>query len=209
MSEQESQLAKALVKVQANLPAVHKGATGQIGGRHNYRYADLADITAAVLPVLAENGLAWMTTPTYDADGRFVLAYELLHVSGESRTGSYPLPSGKPQDIGSAITYGRRYTLCSVVGVVADEDDDGAAAQNARQEPQRARQRSVGESVADKARAELRKLCDQNGWPMSRVAAQFEKEYDQILKTTDDAALIEAFTASLVANAEHVLRDNG
>lgn len=209
MPEQESQLAKALVKVQANLPVVHKGATGQIGGRHNYRYADLADITAAVLPVLAENGLAWMTKPAFDADGRFVLEWELLHVSGESRTGSWLLPSGKPQDIGSAMTYGRRYSLCSVVGVVADEDDDGAAAQNARQEPQRARQRSVGESVADKARAELRKLCDQNGWPMSRVAAQFEKEYGQILKTTDDAALIEAFTASLVANAEHVLRDNG
>jgi hypothetical protein len=80
------------------------------------------------LPLLGENGLAWVTRPTIVAD-RFVLVYELLHTSGEKISGEYPLPAnGSPQALGSAITYARRYCLCAVTGVAADDDDDGQAA---------------------------------------------------------------------------------
>jgi hypothetical protein len=57
-----------------------------------------------------------------------VLAYAVLHESGEERSGEYPLPdptSARPQDIGSAITYARRYSFCAVTGLVTEEDDDG------------------------------------------------------------------------------------
>lgn len=42
----------------------------------------------------------------------------------------FPIPpKGSPQQIGSAITYARRYTLCALLQIVtADEDDDGNAA---------------------------------------------------------------------------------
>jgi hypothetical protein len=69
--------------------------------------------------------------PTVTEDGRFVLAYELRHTSGELINGSYPLPDPTrttPQQVGSALTYARRYTLCCVTGVVPDEDDDGTVA---------------------------------------------------------------------------------
>jgi ERF superfamily len=62
-----------------------------------------------------------------------VLAYSLVHASGEREDGIYPLTGGAPQEQGSAITYARRYCLCAVTGVAADADDDGQAAQTAHQ----------------------------------------------------------------------------
>lgn len=137
MSEQESELGKALAQVQAELPEVKKERTAKVqmkqGGEYSYTYADLASISAQVLPLFAKNGLSWLTMPTIDDHGHFVLRYELLHSSGESRVGHYPLPdpSAKAQEMGSAITYARRYTLCSVAGVVPEDDDDGRMAQHA------------------------------------------------------------------------------
>jgi len=134
-------LAAALAAVQADLPPIAKGETATVqtkqGGSYRYSYADLADVSQVILPLLGKRGLSWITRPTI-ADGRFVLAYELLHTSGESRTGEYPLPDrGTPQEIGSAITYARRYALCAVTGVApaADDDDGAAATQRAQREP--------------------------------------------------------------------------
>jgi hypothetical protein len=78
-----SELTKALVEVQANLPQIHKGETAKVGA-YSYKYADLPTITAEILPVLSKHGLAWTTRPTFDDNGTFVLAYELRHISGEA-----------------------------------------------------------------------------------------------------------------------------
>lgn len=134
-------LAAALARVQAELPTVGKGETAEVegvtkGGRpfkYKYNYADLAAVSKTILPLLGANGLSWITRPTINDGGKFVLAYELLHISGESRSGEYPLTGGTPQEIGSAITYARRYTLCSVTGVAPEQDDDDAAAASNRQ----------------------------------------------------------------------------
>lgn len=129
-------LTAALADVQAHLPAISKDRTAKVktktGSDYSYSYVDLATISAAVLPLLGAAGLAWTTLPTLDEAGRFVLRYQLRHVSGDELTGAYPLPGGgTAQELGSAITYGRRYCLCSVVGVAPDEDDDGQAASKA------------------------------------------------------------------------------
>jgi hypothetical protein len=124
-------LTAALAAVQADLPRISKSETAEVktktGGTYKYTYADLAAVSAAVLPKLAAQGLAWVTAPTL-VDGRLVLAYELRHTSGEKVEGTYPLTGGTPQEIGSAITYARRYCLCSVTGVAPESDDDDAAA---------------------------------------------------------------------------------
>lgn len=127
-----SELAKALASVQANLPAIAKGETAEVKNKdgkklYDYHYADLAGVSDAILPLLGKNGLAFTAWPTLD-DGRFVLAYALIHEGGEERAGIYPLPSsGTPQDIGKAITYARRYCLCAVTGVAPGGDDNDAA----------------------------------------------------------------------------------
>lgn len=127
-------LGEALAAVQADVPEVLKAAKAVIPGKegrsgYQYSYADLADVTRAILPLLGQHGLAWATLPTL-VEGRFVLVYKLMHgASGEVLEGMYPLPDrGSPQDMGGAITYARRYALCSVSGVAPDDDDDAAQA---------------------------------------------------------------------------------
>ena len=135
-------LNKALSQLQGELPKVTKGNEGKItyegkdgreGGSYKYKYADLADVTAAVGPLLARYGLAFHCAPMIDpADRRLmILSWSLLHESGEEKTGEWPLGlvNQKPQSLGSAITYGRRYCLSAATGIVAEDDDDGQRSQ--------------------------------------------------------------------------------
>lgn len=125
-------LAGALAWVQSKLPEVPKSETAHVRsdkGSYSYSYANLAQVSKKILPLLGEAGLAFIAKPMFNAEGKFVLSYKLLHVSGEAETGEYPLPqSATAQQLGSAITYARRYTLCSITGVAPDQDDDDAAA---------------------------------------------------------------------------------
>jgi hypothetical protein len=133
MTEHAS-LTAALSAFQAELPDVSKGSTNPA---FKSKYADLADVVKVVLPALAKHGLAWVTAPDITEHG-MVLRYELRHTSGDAITGSWPLPDGaKAQELGSWITYGRRYTLGAVTGIAPDEDDDGNAAKGAVSPPKR------------------------------------------------------------------------
>lgn len=142
MADKPSGLAGALAGFQAELPSIGKDSKATVPGKdgkagYSYRYADLASISAVVLPLAAKYGLSFTARPTLDEQGRFVLAYSLRHTSGEHDDGAYPLPpsNARPQDVGSAITYARRYALCSVFGIAPDEDDDGQQAPPASRQP--------------------------------------------------------------------------
>lgn len=148
----DDNLATALARVQAQLVPVGKDKKAN-AGQYSYTYADLASVQAAVLPLLAAEGLAWIARPTMQ-DERFVLAYTLAHgPSGEREDGHYPLPDptrGTPQQIGSAITYARRYCLSAVVGVATEDDDGKAASDGAAPKAQSRRPKPEG-SAADAA----------------------------------------------------------
>jgi hypothetical protein len=122
----------ALAKFQAALPKVGKEGEGQYG-----KYARLEDVSHAALPLLGELGLSFIARPTLHPEtGHLVLAYSLVHTSGEREDGFYPLvANGTPQQIGGAITYARRYALCAVTGLAPDgDDDDGHSAQQAAEQ---------------------------------------------------------------------------
>ena len=65
-------------------------------------------------------------------DNTVIVETILAHESGEWIQSDLCLPLAKhdPQGVGSAVTYGRRYGLAAIVGIVADIDDDGNAASN-------------------------------------------------------------------------------
>jgi len=140
-------LAAALVELQAALPHVTKDAENP---HFKSRYASLAALTDALLPVMAKLGLAWVCSPTIDEAMGLVLFYKLIHApSGGELAGYYPLPaSAGPQQIGSAITYARRYALCAITGLVADEDDDGNAAEAGPKNEGPARQPRTGSNAS-------------------------------------------------------------
>jgi hypothetical protein len=123
-----SEIYKALVAFQKELPNVSKGNTAKAGS-FSYKYADLTDVTEKIMPLLSKHGLAFTARPTLNHAAAFVLHYSLVHTTGEMIGGEYPLPShGSPQEIGSAITYARRYALVAITGVAPGGDDDDAAA---------------------------------------------------------------------------------
>ncbi len=113
----------ALVAAQGDLTNPPKDKTANTG-TFKYAYADLAGILDHVRPILARHGLA-VTQDVRMEDGRLLIHTRLLHKSGESLDYG-PLAGtvgSKWQDVGSGITYARRYALQAVLGIAADEDD--------------------------------------------------------------------------------------
>lgn len=131
-----SDLATALSKAQESFPPIRKTHTADVrsktGASYRYNYADLADVLEMVRPSLAKHELAVLQPITKVAgEGRIITL--LVHSSGQWIRSEYSLRltadvPDTPQAWGSAITYGRRYSLCSILGVAAEEDDDGSAA---------------------------------------------------------------------------------
>ena len=114
---------QAFVEVCGKVTNVKKDTGGQVGNT-KYKYATIDAVLEVVQPLLYANGLA--LAQFVDGDN---LVAQLVHESGQMMgLGSYNLGVFvDSQKRGSAITYGRRYQLCSIFGI-AQEDDDGAEA---------------------------------------------------------------------------------
>jgi len=127
-SEQLGELAAALVKVQAVLEGAKKTSANPF---FKSKYADLAAVWEACRKPLTDNGLSVIQTGGMEGGAEAVtVTTMLLHISGQYIKDTLVLKpkAASPQDVGSAITYARRYALAAIVGV-SPEDDDGEAAQ--------------------------------------------------------------------------------
>jgi hypothetical protein len=128
--EMSNNLAKALAAAQSEMKNAPLNRTNP---HFKSKYADLAAIRDATVPVLAKHGLS-IVQYTKMCDGTLMLHTRLLHESGEFLEGEYPLPAAydKPQVMGSAYTYAKRYSWSAMLGVSAEDDDDGNAGQGAK-----------------------------------------------------------------------------
>lgn len=91
------------------------------------KFASLAAVRNAVVPLLAKNGIC-MAQDLTTAEGSISCTTILTHSSGQQmRFGPLTLPITKAdaQGYAAAGTYAKRISLQSVCGVVGDEDDDG------------------------------------------------------------------------------------
>jgi hypothetical protein len=129
-----AELYKALLQAKQKLPVIAKTKTANIqhngGGSHRYTYADLADVDSQATPVLAEYGLLVDFEMHKADDGNQILTGMLIHPeSGGFKTSEWDVTGRTPQDQGSSITYGRRYLIGILTGIITDEDTDGRQAQ--------------------------------------------------------------------------------
>jgi hypothetical protein len=129
-SEQTADLAAALAKAQGQMRAA---AFNKTNPHFKNKYADLAAVIDAIRAPLADNGLSYTQT-TEIRDSGFALVTTLRHSTGQWVASEYPLPmAAKPQELGSALTYARRYSLSAIACIAADEDDDAEGARTTEQ----------------------------------------------------------------------------
>lgn len=123
-------LSKALAKARSEFPELRFDSTNP---HFKNQYLSLKGLLAAVEPVLAANDLLIVQTVSNSGgpNPAPALTTRLIHLESNEYIEDTMLLSAvkvDPQAQGSAITYARRYALVAVLGVVADEDDDGEAA---------------------------------------------------------------------------------
>ena len=164
---------KALAAFQAEVPNIYKNSTG-----YGYKFSDLGEINDIIKPLLTKNGLGYVQP----LDGESLKTI-IFHVeSGESIESSVIIPQhvqlakmNEFQVLGSAITYLRRYSLSSMLGLITDEDADAA-----------------GEQVKPKATKEVRNRTEEvaqgaekMGESTDDVLARAKKQINTMLEEHD------------------------
>ena len=123
-------LVAALARAQGKFPPIVKSHTNP--AFKGSQYADVADVLAIVRPVLAAEGIVVTQRTCLEDDGTVLLITELRGGDDDLIQSTFPLHvSGlTDQQVGSKLTYNRRYQLCAILGVhpVGDDDDGNLAA---------------------------------------------------------------------------------
>lgn len=143
------ELFAALASARQEFGTLTKGKTASIKsekGSYGYTYADLSDVIEATAAALAKHGLVIIQEPAMEYDGNrqiVVISGCIAHKSGAIytlRPLALPVAGGTAQAVGSAISYGRRYQLTSVLNLAAadDDGDEASAEQKLTTRPQQA-----------------------------------------------------------------------
>lgn len=125
-SESVKTLLEGFGKAQAEFPTLPKDKNG-----YNYKYTDLETVISTLRPILAKYNIGFMQALTTLENGRWAITTRLFNNAGEWIEDTTPLPDvnlakgNAAQNVGAAITYMKRYTLCAFLGVACDEDPDG------------------------------------------------------------------------------------
>lgn len=140
-SDDIGNLAKALSDLQGEITDAFKGSTAR-----SHSYADLEAVLKIARPLMNKHGLSISQMPeSSDATG-VTINNILMHTSNEWISSSMFMPlvkimsrDGKEvinvaQQMGSAISYARRYCLTSILGYTQTDDDNDA--ESYTQEPQ-------------------------------------------------------------------------
>lgn len=130
---ENSNLAQKFMRVLNEVPNFSTDETANAGSR-TYKYLNLATLLKNIKPIFEKHDIAFSQKVTFDGpgDGRQTLGTveTIIFDENEQQTVcSYPFfVTGDPQQVGSAITYARRYSLTTVLGIFPDKDDDGGYA---------------------------------------------------------------------------------
>ena len=164
------------------------------GGTYEFSYAPLDAILTAVRPVLSRHGLS-VTQRLEDVGGRPGLRTELRHAEGGVLGASFPLATvpESPQQLGSLLTYLRRYALVALLGVATEDDDDGntASGNTVKAKVISKAQRGRLFAIADEKNvpeAEVRRIVKEVTGEESTTAIPVDR-YEEIVELIEAAAV--------------------
>jgi hypothetical protein len=124
----------AFCNMQSEIPAIHK--TKSVGNA--YKYAPLDSIVEQIKPYLKKYGFSYRWTEGLTATENIKRVTCHLTGYGHEETAYIDLPimsaskmTNSIQQSGSSSTYGKRYSLCGLLGIMVDDDDDGRSMKQA------------------------------------------------------------------------------
>lgn len=210
MTDEDRTFPTALVEMQAEFETIKNVATVDTG-KFSYDYAPLPHIMDILRPILHKHRFAL----TSGIDENLNLVVTLLHESGMSRSSIHPLhKTANPKELGSEITYMRRYGTLSLCNLATEDDDDGAgaAAGGARRSksaapPKKAKRPAPSDDGLAGGKVQqiwiqLRKTenviqaTDENwsgeNWLREKIAKEFGKESTKTLTVDEANAVVDA-----------------
>lgn len=141
-------LAAAYIKAQKEMAPLLKETKGNFG-----KYATLASVQDVCIPAFSNHGIAvFQSVTTLWDEGRVYVRINCTMIHAESGESIVYEPldlvptKTDPQGIGSAITYGRRYSMMTIAGI-APEDDDGQLASTGKVEVPKTQNRQPAQPV--------------------------------------------------------------
>lgn len=136
VAPQYDKIYAALSKAQSTIKPPERNKEVEVSGKtaaganykYKFKYSTLDAIIEAVRAPLTENGL-WFVHRVEAKNAQSNAAFlvcELVHSSGQSIRSEAPInmANARHQEVGSAMSYLRRYTLTAVLGIASEEDDD-------------------------------------------------------------------------------------
>lgn len=141
----------ALAKAQKNFEAARKTANNP---HFRSKYAGLDACMDAVRDACNTQGI-FVTQTIESVESGVMIETVFAHCSGETYTGGklfMPVVKHDAQGYGSAITYGRRYSLLTACGVAPEDDDGNTATASA---PEKIIHKPTGDPLIDPARMSI------------------------------------------------------
>ena len=167
---------EAFAKFQSQVPPILKSSEVNMGaGRPRYNYASLYDIISKIQKPLGDNHLSYRWDVKNNNDIITVTCI-LSHSGGyELQTSIQATKDATPgksnvQAIASTITYLKRYTLVSLLGIgTADPDDDAQATVNIDKK----QEINDKDKIIEQIKNELKNCKDEDG--VKRIWSKYQK----------------------------------
>lgn len=189
-SENLENIFKAQIAMQSELTNIAKDSKG-----YGYNYTSLEKLIEFIRPYLAKHKLGYIQTNHTNEDGTVGVTTRLIHESGEWIEDTLTAPLTKLakmneyQVAGSLITYFRRYSLASMLGIASDEDIDMHGEQ-----PQQQKQNNG--LITDQQHQQLRQMIQQKNmdymqvcqaWNMKNLAELQTQNFGNFVKWINEA----------------------
>ena len=167
---------EAFSKFQSQVPPILKSSEVNMGaGRPRYNYASLYDIISKIQKPLGDNHLSYRWDVKND-DVMIEVTCILSHSGGyELQTSIQASKDATPgksnvQAIASTITYLKRYTLISLLGIgTADPDDDAQSTLNIDKK----QEINDKDKIIEQIKSELKSCKDEDG--VKRIWSKYQK----------------------------------
>ena len=127
MTDSKKTVAESISDFNKIFPGFEKDKTNP---HYSSRYVSLDGVIQSIKKPLADAKLFLVQTTTITENGDPVLLTTIENADGDKISGTMPLVMERQnaQGFGSALTYARRYSICTMLNLVEADDDDGEGA---------------------------------------------------------------------------------